>query len=109
MKIGIMLRHYNQHGGGVKVYTQGLLREMLAIDTPHEFILVYQDPKLIGTYSKFSHVRELAVKSQFKLTWDQVAMNRVAEKEKLDLIFNPKYSLPLMANCKNVFVCHGLD
>lgn len=109
MKIGIMLRHYDQHGGGVKVYTQGLLSEMLAMNTPHEFVLVYQNPKLIGTYSKFSHVHELAVKSKFKLIWDQVAMNRVAEREKLDLIFNPKYSLPLMADCKNVFVCHGLD
>jgi hypothetical protein len=44
MKIGIMLRHYNQHGGGVWVYTRNLLRELLALETPHEFVLFYRDP-----------------------------------------------------------------
>lgn len=109
MKIGIMLRHYDQHGGGVKVYTQGLLREMLGLNAPHEFVLIYRDPRLIGTYHEFSNVREIAVKSRTTFTWDQVAVNQVAKKEKFDLIFNPKYSLPLTASCHTVFVCHGLD
>lgn len=109
MKIAIMLRHYNQHGGGVKVYTQGLLRELLALETPHEFVLIYRDPQLIGTYNNFRHVREIAVNSRSALTWDQMAINQVNKKEKFDLIFNPKYSLPLSANCRTVFVCHGLD
>jgi glycosyltransferase involved in cell wall biosynthesis len=34
---------------------------------------------------------------------------RAEKKEKLDLIFNPKYSVPLAARCRTVFVCHGLD
>jgi hypothetical protein len=42
MKIGIMLRHMEQHHGGVLVYTHSLLREMLALDTPHEFVLMNQ-------------------------------------------------------------------
>src|ERR1700741_1211842 len=109
MKIGIMLRHYNQHGGGVWVYTRNLLREMLALDTPHEFVLLYQDPRLVGTYSNGNHVREIAIEAPFTLLWDQLAVWQAGKKEKLDLIFNPKYSLPLMAGCRTVFVCHGLD
>ena len=27
----------------------------------------------------------------------------------LDLLFNPKYSIPLRARCPSVWVCHGLD
>ena len=50
MKIGIMLRHYNQHLGGVWEYTRNLLREMLALQTPYEFVLFYRAPKLVGTY-----------------------------------------------------------
>jgi glycosyltransferase involved in cell wall biosynthesis len=109
MKIGIMLRHYNQHGGGVWIYTRSLLRELLALETTHEFILFYQDPRLVGTYAKPEQVREIALKAPSTFLWDQVAMARAAKREKLDLLFNPKYSLPLLACCCTVFVCHGLD
>lgn len=109
MRIGIMLRHLSQHGGGVLGYTQNLLREMLALDSPHEFILIYQDPEFIGTYSDYPNVKEVVAPSRSKFFWDQIAVRKVEKKEKLDLIFNPKYSVPLRAKCKTVFVCHGLD
>lgn len=109
MRIGIMLRHYNQHGGGVWVYTRNLLREMLALETPHEFVLLYQDPQLVGTYGNRGRFREIAIEAPSIFLWDQLAVRRAEKKEKLDLIFNPKYSLPLMAECRTVFVCHGLD
>ena len=86
MRIGIMLRHYDQHGGGVKVYTENLLREMLALDTPHEFVLIYQKPKLLGTYSDGARIREIAVQASSVLHWDQLAVPRMEKKEKLDLI-----------------------
>lgn len=104
-----MLRHYNQHGGGVWVYTRNLLREMLSLGTPHEFILLYQDPSLVGTYGNGDRVREVAINAPSIFLWDQLAVWRAERKERLDLIFNPKYSLPLMAGCRTVFVCHGLD
>ena len=109
MKIGIMLRHLDQHGGGVLVYTRNLLRELLALDSPHEFVLIYRNPQLLGTYRHHPHVQEVVVEAPNVLLWDQLAVRRVERREKLDLIFNPKYSLPLLAQCRTVFVCHGLD
>lgn len=109
MKIGIMLRHYDQHGGGLWVYTRNLLREMLALDTRHEFVLIYRDPKFVGTYGNGSRIREVAVEAANILLWDQLAVRKIEKKEKLDLIFNPKYSIPVQAKCRTVFVCHGLD
>jgi glycosyltransferase involved in cell wall biosynthesis len=109
MKIGIMLRHYNQHGGGVWVYTHNLLRELLSLDTPHEFVLLYKDPGLVGTYQDGDRVREIAVRAPSIFLWDQMAVTLVEKREKLDVIFNPKYSLPLAVKCKAAFVCHGLD
>lgn len=109
MRIGIMLRHYNQHGGGVWVYTRNLLHNMLALDTPHEFVLLYQDPRLVGTYANGNRVREIAISVPSIALWDQLAVCWAEKTEKLDLIFNPKYSLPLMSKCRTVFVCHGLD
>ena len=109
MKIGIMLRHLGQHGGGVLGYTNNLMREMLALDSPHEFILIYPDQEFIGSYGNHDNVREVVVRSRSKFVWDQVFMRQVEKREGLDLIFNPKYSVPLTARCKTVFVCHGLD
>ena len=109
MKIGIMLRHFNQHGGGVKNYTNYLLDELLILNSSHEFILMYNDKKYIGTYSKYKNVREITINIGNKLIWDQIGVPWVVRKEKIDIIFNPKYSLPLLANCPTVFVCHGLD
>jgi len=104
-----MLRHMGQHGGGVLVYTHNLLREMLSLNTPHEFVLIYRDPRFVGTYGDGDRVREIVVKAPSIFLWDQLAVRRVEKQERLDLIFNPKYSLPLMAQCRTVFVCHGLD
>ncbi len=109
MKIGIMLRHFNQHGGGVKNYTNYLLDELLAIDSSHEFILIYNNKKFIGTYSRYKQVKEIALNIKSKFLWDQIGIPWIERKEKLDLIFNPKYSLPFLARCPTVFVCHGLD
>lgn len=109
MKIGVMLRHFDQHGGGVKVYTHSLLREMLTLNTEHEFVLIYQSPKSVGSYSDKDHVREIAIKMPNVFLWDQVAVRWVEKREKLDLVFNPKLSIPLTAKCKTVFVSHGLN
>jgi glycosyltransferase involved in cell wall biosynthesis len=109
MKIGIMLRHLGQHGGGVLVYTHNLLRELVALNTPHEFVFLYRNRQWMGSYDTNGHVRERAIGAPCTLLWDQLAVRRAEREEKFDIIFNPKYSLPLMARCPTVFVCHGLD
>jgi glycosyltransferase involved in cell wall biosynthesis len=108
MKIGIMLRHYDQHGGGVKVYTENLLRNLLPMASNHEIVLLYRDPRLVGSHNGMEHVREVAVSSPSIFLWDQVAVRWAESREKLDVIFNPKYSIPLTARCKTVYVSHGL-
>jgi O-antigen biosynthesis alpha-1,2-mannosyltransferase len=109
MKIGVMLRHYKQHEGGVHVYTRNLLKQLLTIDNKNEYVLIYADKDLIGTYGDRPNVRELAIGVPTKFLWDQIGIPLTAKQEKLDLIFNPKYSLPLWCRQKTVFVCHGLD
>ena len=109
MRIGIMLRHYDQHGGGVRVYTQRLLDAMLALRTGHEFVFMYRNPGLIGTYASHSNVEEVALPARSVLTWDQLAVPSAVRRLGIQLLFNPKYSIPLMAGCPSVWVCHGLD
>jgi glycosyltransferase involved in cell wall biosynthesis len=111
MKIGIMLRHLGQHGGGVLVYTHNLLREMLALNTSREFVLLTQEAGSLSSFTNgcASQVRERALGKAPNFMWDQWLVPHAEKTEKLDLIFNPKYSLPLPARCQTMFVCHGLD
>lgn len=117
-----MLRAYNQHGGGVNNYTRNLLRELLSLETSHEFVLIYPDSSLLGTFGNNDKVREVAVDSKYfpgpnmlamkrmnDFLWDQIAVQEVLKRENVDLLFNPKYSVPLKAKCRTIFVCHGLD
>ena len=104
MKIGIMLRHYEQQEGGVKVYTKKVLPLLFSLGPQHQYLLIYQNPKLLGTYSNYPNVEEVAASMPGTVTWDQIAVPWVARKHRLDLIFNPKFTVPFICKAKTVFV-----
>ena len=104
-----MLRHYDQHMGGVRVYTRKLLEAMLDLRSGHEFVFLYRHPALVGTHAGDPQVQEVALPARTFLGWDQVAVPRAVRRHRIDLLFNPKYSIPLRAPCPSVWVCHGLD
>jgi glycosyltransferase involved in cell wall biosynthesis len=104
-----MLRHYDQHMGGVRVYTRRLLGALLELRSEHEFVFLYRSPALVGTYSVHAGVEEVALPARTVLGWDQIAVPRAVRRHRIDVLFNPKYSIPLRAPCPSVWVCHGLD
>ena len=104
-----MLRHYDQHQGGVRVYTRRLLQELLTLGSGHEFVLLYRNPALIGTYGGHPGVEEVALPARSVVGWDQLAVPAAVARHHIDVLFNPKYSIPLRAGCPAVWVCHGLD
>jgi glycosyltransferase involved in cell wall biosynthesis len=108
MRIGVMLRHYDQHGGGVRVYTKALLDYLISHPAGHEYVLFFRNPALLGTY-RAPHVEEVCVNGGSVLTWDQVGLPRALRRHGVDVLFNPKYSVPLSGNYPAVWVCHGLD
>ncbi len=109
MKIGIMLRHYEQQEGGVKVYTKKLLPLLLTLGAKHRYVLMYQNHKLLGTYAAYPNVEEVAVGLPGTVLWDQVAAPWIAHKTGVDLIFNPKFTVPFLGRAKKVFVLHGSE
>jgi len=109
MKIGIMLRHYEQQEGGVKVYTKKLLPLLFSYGARHHYVLIYQNSKLLGTYAQYKNVEEVAVGLPGTVTWDQLAVPWVARKKRLDLIFNPKFTIPFFTKAKTMFVLHGSE
>lgn len=109
MRIGVMLRHYDQHMGGVRVYTRRLLDAMLELRRGHELVFLYRNPALVGTHAADPEVRELALPARTFLAWDQLAVPAAVRRHGIDVLYNPKYSIPLAAPCPSVWVCHGLD
>lgn len=108
LRIGIMLRHWEQHGG-VAVYTQQLVNALVQLASPHTFVLLYRNPAACGAFANLPNVHEVALPAQNILVWDQFAVRRAIEKHRIDVLFNPKYSIPLKAPCPTAWVCHGLD
>jgi glycosyltransferase involved in cell wall biosynthesis len=109
MRIGIMLRHYEQQEGGVKVYTQNLLPRLFLRDLANRYVLMYQNPALLGTYATYPNVEEIAIPIPGTVLWDQLAAPWIAKKKHLDIIFNPKFTIPLLSQPKKVFVVHGSE
>jgi glycosyltransferase involved in cell wall biosynthesis len=109
MRIGIMLRHYEQQEGGVKVYTKKLLPLLLSMGSQHHYVLIYQNPKLIGTYAGYANVEEVSVTLPGTVLWDQIGVPWVTRNRQLDLIFNPKFTVPFLGRPKRVFVLHGSE
>lgn len=109
MRLGIMLRHFDQHEGGVKVYTREIVRSMIELNRKHEIVLLFRNRQRLGTYNGADGVREVLLEGWPILLWDQIKVPRAVDKLGIDVLFNPKYSIPLRAKCKTSWVCHGMD
>src|SRR6266540_2229938 len=108
MRIGIMLRSIDEKGG-VGVYTRNIVKELLQFDQKNKYVLFYANPSNLGLFSYHEHVKEIWVKGRNKAAWDQIAVPRACRQEKVDILFHPKFTVPLFAPCKTVMVVHGAD
>ena len=109
MRLGIMLRHFDQYDGGVKVYTRELMNAIIAGNTRHEIVLLYRNRERLGTYSGIDGVSEELLDGGSILFWDQMKVPGAVRRLGIDVLFNPKYSIPLNVSCATAWVCHGLD
>lgn len=108
MRIGIMLRSLDEKGG-IGVYTRGILDELLDQAPEHTFVLFYRKAANLGRYAHLSHVTERVVRAPHRWLWDQVAIPAACRREGIDVLFHPKFTVPLAAPCPAVMVVHGAD
>lgn len=103
-----MIRNLNERGG-INVYTVNLIENILKQNTADEFIFIYNDKKFLGRYSSYHNVKEFYIKAKSKIVWDQIKVRQILRKEKVDIIFNPKLSIPLFTKAKKVLMIHGAE
>jgi glycosyltransferase involved in cell wall biosynthesis len=108
MRIGIMLRSIDEKGG-VGVYTRNIVKELLRLDQDNEYVLFYASRSKIGLFSEHKNMTERWVNGLNKAVWDQFAIPYACLREKIDVLFHPKFTVPLLAPCKTVMVVHGAD
>lgn len=92
---------------GIGVYSQNLMDELLKLDSDNEYVLFYKNDKFLGRYAKYPNVAEKEIHCPSKLLWDQIAIPRAVTKEKLDVLFHTKFTVPFLAKCKTVMTIHG--
>lgn len=108
MRIGIMMRSADE-AGGIGVYARNIVEELLKLDHENQYVLFYKTEKHMGRYKQFANCREIFLPGKNKAIWDQWKIPRAARKEQVDLIFNPKFTVPLLTRCKTMMVVHGAD
>lgn len=108
MRIGLMLRALDEKGG-IGVYTRNLVEELLDLDRDNHYVLLYRNPANLGRFADRPNASERLVRGGNNAYWDQIAIPYVCWREKLDLVFHPKFSVPLLAPCRAVMVVHGAD
>lgn len=108
LRIGIMLRSLDEKGG-IGVYTRYLTETLLRLDGRNHYVLFYRSPGNIGRYAAFPNASERLVRGVGKAGWDQIAIPLACRRERIDVLFHPKFTVPLAAPCPTVMTVHGAD
>jgi glycosyltransferase involved in cell wall biosynthesis len=106
MRIGIMLRAYEEKGG-VGVYTRNITRHLIEHAPQHEFFLYFCNRESLDAYADYPNANARFVPPRGKFVWDQVLMPWMFRKDRLDVMFHPKFTVPLLCASKSVMMLHG--
>jgi glycosyltransferase involved in cell wall biosynthesis len=94
---------------GISIYSINLMKSVLKLDRENEYLFLYADPSRVGTFGSHPNLREEVLTVKSKLLWDQVAVPRAARQFGADIIFNTKFSVPLLSRAKSMLVLHGSE
>ena len=103
MKIAIMMRAIDQPTG-YRSYMEGVIGTLLRIDQENEYLLLYRKPDFLGRFSGHKNVKEMLIGPSHTLLWDQIAVPLAARRERADVIFHPKFTVPLLTTIPTVMV-----
>lgn len=100
--------------GGTEVYLRYLLAALAGIDRDNEYFLftnLETGADLVPRQANF-HWKPQALHARFRpgrILWEQIVLPMEAARYRLDVLFNPGFTAPLMASCPSVTVFHDLQ
>lgn len=108
LRIGLMLRAIDDVDGQ-GIYIRELCQALFNLDTTTQYVAFYSRASQAGRYSARPNVREVVVPGKNKLLWDQVLVPLAARRERLDVLFHHKFSIPLLSPCPSVVQQRGTE
>jgi glycosyltransferase involved in cell wall biosynthesis len=94
---------------GLGVYARHLLQHLLTLDPASHYIIFLASPAARDLFTGFRNVEVQVLPSVSRLFWDQVLIPRAARRLGVDLLFNPKFSLPLFSRIPGIFILQSCD
>ena len=94
---------------GMGVYSQYLTRHLLEIDSHTHYSILLRTPNRRDLFRDYANADVHVLPARSLLYWDQVVVARAARRLDVDLIFNPKFSVPFLTRRPTVFVHQGWD
>jgi len=91
------------------VYASNLLRQLVAKDAASRYLILLRTAKHAHLFDDLSNAVTEVIPARVKLWWDQVELPMAARRARADIIFSPKFSMPLLSTRPSVFVLHGSD
>jgi glycosyltransferase involved in cell wall biosynthesis len=108
LRIGLMLRAIDDVDGQ-GIYIRKLCDALFEADAHNQYVAFYRHERQAGRYRHLPNVREVVVPGRGKLVWDQVLVPLAARRERLDVLFHHKFSIPLAAPCPTVVQQRGTE
>ena len=100
--------------GGTEIYLRELLAALARIDAANEYFVFTNfetGMDLVPRQANF-HWKPQAVRARFRparIVWEQTVLPLEASRYRLDVMFNPGFTAPLLAPCACVTVFHDLQ
>ena len=115
LRIGVNALYLIPGGvGGTEIYLRNLLRALAAIDSVNEYVVLTNldsDTDLVPRQSNFSCQRQ-PVRASFRparILWEQLVLPWSVRRQRLDVLFNPGFTAPIVCPCPMVTVFHDLQ
>jgi len=94
---------------GLAVYGGSLVRQLLQLDPDSRYVLFLASPTAARLFSDLPNAEPHVIACRSRLLWDQVLIPRLARRLGVDLLFNPKFSLPLLSRLPGIFIIQSCD
>jgi len=100
--------------GGTEIYLRELLAALAKIDAANDYFVfanLETGADLIPKQANF-HWKPQAIHARFRparILWEQIVLPLEASRYRLDVMFNPGFTAPLLAPCVSVTVFHDLQ
>jgi hypothetical protein len=84
-------------------------QELLRVDRRNEYVLFYRTRQNVGLFAHHPNVVEVFLRGSGTALWDQVSVPLACWRHRVDVLFHPKFTAPVLAPCSVVMAVHGAD